>query len=300
MSAAAQARTTWFERFAGSIRALMRVLRIIVRDPGLAFAVGLILLLGLIAVLGPVVWNKDPLEIDIGNILAPPSASSPMGTDDVGRDVFARFNQGARISLAVGAAVVVIAGTVGVLIGIAAGVFGRWVDAALMRMVDALLAFPALVLAMAVTVGLGIGLKTATVGIILPSIPFYARLMRSEVIQVRSAVYVEAAAALGAKRGRIIARHVFPNAMTSVPILAAANFGFAILTMAALGFVGLGAQVPTPEWGTMITEGQQYIVTGGWWVSLFPGIGVLLAVVAGSLLADRARDMVDPRRERDI
>jgi len=280
--------------------ALGRAGRAILSDPALGVATFLFVLLGLIAILGPFVWAKDPLEIDLSNILASPSAAHPMGTDDVGRDVFARFNQGARISLAVGAAVVSVAGLVGGLVGLAAAVFGGWIDNVLMRMMDALLAFPALVLAMAVTVGLGDGLTIATFGIILPSIPFYARLMRADVIQVRSAVFVEAATALGAKRTRTTVRHVLPNAMVSFPILAAANFGFAILTVAALGFVGLGAQIPTPEWGTMITEGQQYVVTGGWWVSLFPGLGVLTAVVAASLLADRIREIIDPRHERDL
>jgi peptide/nickel transport system permease protein len=160
---------------------------------------------------------------------------------------------------------------------------------------DAVLAFPPLILAMAITVGLGVGLVTATIGIMIASIPWYARLVRGEVLRIRSMPFVEATVALGATRERVVRRHVVPHLTTTLFIQGAAIFGYAILTLAALGYVGLGAQPPTPEWGTMITEGQQYALTGQWWVSVFPGIGLLLAVTAASVIADRARDLLDPR-----
>jgi peptide/nickel transport system permease protein len=166
-----------------------------------------------------------------------------------------------------------------------------------MRCMDALVAFPPLVLAMAVTVGLGVGLRSAAIGIILTSIPYYARILRADVLRVRSLNYIEAGSALGATRGRLMWRHVLPNVVGSMPVLTAANFGYAILTLAALGFVGLGAQIPTPEWGAMITEGQQYILSGAWWLGVFPGLGVLIVVAATSMLADRVRDVFDPRGE---
>jgi peptide/nickel transport system permease protein len=150
---------------------------------------------------------------------------------------------------------------------------------------------------MAATVGLGVGLKTATLGVILTTVPYYARLCRSDVLRVRSLSFVEAANALGAKRGRIMLRHIVPHLTSTLLIQSAAVFGYAILAIAALGFVGLGAQVPTPEWGSMITDGLNVVLTGGWWVGVFPGIGVLLAVTATSIIADRARDIFDPRGE---
>jgi peptide/nickel transport system permease protein len=164
-----------------------------------------------------------------------------------------------------------------------------------MRIMDAILAFPPLILAMAVTVGLGAGLETAALGIMLTSLPYYARLLRSEVLRIRSLPFIEAAHALGARQTRIMARHIVPHVVSTLLIQAAAVFGYAILTLAALGFVGLGAQVPTPEWGTMITDGLQYFLTGQWWIGVFPGLGVLLAVTAASVIADRTRDILDPR-----
>jgi peptide/nickel transport system permease protein len=218
-----------------------------------------------------------------------------MGTDAVGRDVFARFNSGAGISLAVGAGVVIVGAILGGAIGIVSGTTGGRLDAVLMRVMDALLSFPPLVLAMAVTIGLGAGLYTAALGIMLTSVPYYARLLRSEVIRIRSLPFIEAAQALGARRRRVMGRHIVPHVMSTLLIQAAAVFGYAILTLAALGFVGLGARVPTPEWGAMITDGLQYFLTGQWWIGVFPGLGVLLAVTAASVIADRARDILDPR-----
>jgi peptide/nickel transport system permease protein len=260
-------------------------------------AVCLLAGIALLAIFGPIIWTKDPRGIDLASKLTAPSWQHPMGTDSVGRDVFARFNEGARISLVTGLAAAAIGCLLGGVIGLLTGALGGLVDGALMRCMDALVAFPPLVLAMAVTVGLGAGLTTAALGIVLTSIPYYSRILRADVLRVRSLNYIEAAVALGATRKRVIARHILPNVLGTMPVLVAANFGYAILTLAALGFVGLGAQVPTPEWGTMITEGQQHILTGSWWVGVFPGLGVLIVVTATSMLADRVRDVFDPRGE---
>jgi peptide/nickel transport system permease protein len=260
-------------------------------------AVCLLAVIALLAIFGPVFWAKDARGIDLASKLAAPSWEHPMGTDSVGRDVFARFNEGARISLVTGLAAAAIGCLLGGVIGLLTGALGGLVDGVLMRCMDALVAFPPLVLAMAVTVGLGAGLTTAAIGIVLTSIPYYSRILRADVLRVRSLNYIEAAVALGATRKRVIVRHILPNVLGTMPVLVAANFGYAILTLAALGFVGLGAQVPTPEWGTMITEGQQHILTGSWWVGVFPGLGVLIVVTATSMLADRVRDVFDPRGE---
>lgn len=272
-----------------------RTLAFVARDPALAVASGVLAVLVLLAIFGPILWDQGALTINVGASLEAPSWAHPMGTDSIGRDVFARFDEGARISLSVGAIVVCAGAVFGGIIGIVAGASGGWLDAVFMRVMDAILAFPPLILAMAVTVGLGPGLKTAALGITLTSLPYYARLIRSEVLRIRSLPFIEAAYALGARRVRVMVRHIVPNVVSTLLIQSAAVFGYAILTLAALGFVGLGARPPTPEWGAMITDGLQYFLTGQWWIGLFPGLGVLLAVTAASVMADRMRDILDPR-----
>jgi peptide/nickel transport system permease protein len=267
----------------------------VARDRALTTAAIILGILVFLAAFGPLIWRKDPLAVNLLDSLQPPSSEHPMGTDNLGRDVFARFNEGARISLVVGVVVVLTGAAIGGVIGLVAGVFRGWSDSLLMRIMDAILAFPPLILAMAVTIGLGVGVETAALGIMITSVPFYARLIRSDVLRIRQFLFVEAAAALGATRTRIIARHIAPHTASTLFVQASALFGYAILTLAALGFVGLGAQVPTPEWGTMITDGLPYALTGQWWIGFFPGVGVLAAVTAASIIADRARDILDPR-----
>jgi peptide/nickel transport system permease protein len=272
-----------------------RGLVFLLHDPPLLVATVVVALLVFLAIFGRFIWTTDPLAISVGSSLEGPSRAHPMGTDGVGRDVFARFNDGAGISLTVGALVAIVGALFGGAIGIISGATGGRLDAVLMRSMDALLAFPPLVLAMAVTIGLGSGLHNAALGIMLTSLPYYARLLRSEVLRIRSLPFIEAARALGARRGRIMLRHIVPHVVSTLLIQAAAVFGYAVLTLAALGFVGLGARVPTPEWGAMITDGLQFFLTGQWWIGVFPGLGVLLAVTAASVIADRARDILDPR-----
>lgn len=258
------------------------------------FFLGILIFL---SILGPTFWTLDPLAIDITMTLEPPSPQHPMGTDGVGRDVFARFIAGARISLLVGLIVVIIGAIIGGLIGLVAGMADNRVDTPMMRSMDAVLAFPPLILAMAVAIGLGPGIRTAAIGIIITSIPWYARIIRSDVLRIRSLPFIEATKAIGASHSRIIFRHIIPHVLPTILVQAAASFGFAILTLAALGFVGLGAQIPTPEWGAMITEGLSHALTGKWWVGIFPGLGVLIAVTAANILADTARDLLDPHDE---
>jgi len=262
----------------------------------MALGLGLLAALVLIALLGPIVWGKSPSDTDLANSLQSPSFDHPMGTDAVGRDVLARFLAGARLSLAVGLSVALVGAVIGTTIGLVAGTSRGVTDVIAARAMDSVLAFPPLILAMCVTVGLGAGVVTGALGITIVSIPWYARLVRSDVLRVSSLPFVEAARALGASRRRIILRHVLPHVVPGVAIQFAVVFGYAILAMAALGFVGLGVTPPTAEWGTMITEGQQYALTGSWWIATFPGLGLLLAIAASLLIADRARDLLDPRR----
>ena len=253
----------------------------------------LVLVVG--AVLGPIVWNRDPTAVDVGSALQSPSWSHPMGTDNNGRDIFARFLHGARLSLSIAPAVAIVGALFGGLLGVAAGMAGGLVDGAIGRVMDAILAFPSLLLAMAVTVGLGAGVMPAALGILLTAIPWYALLLRSDTMRIRNRPYIDAATALGATRARIVRRHVLPHIMPTLLVQVATVFGYTILTLAGLGFIGLGAQPPTAEWGSMITDGLQFALTGQWWIGFFPGFGVFLAVSAANILADQTTRVLDPR-----
>jgi peptide/nickel transport system permease protein len=283
-----------------AIRSLRRVVAgvaAVLRDRTMAFAIGTLVLVILVGVVGSQLWPHDPLQLDLLSSLQGPSIDHPMGTDQLGRDVFARWCEGAEISMSVGAIVAIVGAILGAAVGLIAGTSSSLVDNALMRIMDAVLAFPALLLAMAVTLGLGVGLRTAAIGIIIPTIPWYARLVRSDVLRIRSLPFVEATVTLGATRRRTVIRHVLPHTLPTLAIQAGAVFSYSILTLAALGFVGLGAQIPTPEWGTMITDGLNSALAGQWWVTFFPGIGLLIVATAANVLADRVRDVLDPKTQ---
>jgi len=272
-----------------------RTLRTILADRKLALPSIVLLVLVLFAIFGPIIWNHSPDTQNLINSLESPSLSHPLGTDQLGRDVLARVADGARISLLVATLITVAGAIVGGLIGLLAGTIGGASDGVVMRIMDAILAFPPLILAMAVTVGFGIGLDTAAIGVALVSVPWYARLLRSEALRIRSLPFIEAAHAMGATRRRIITRHVVPHMLPVLFIQMAAALGYAVIALAGLSFIGLGAQVPTPEWGAMMTEGLSYSLTGQWWISICPGVALLITVTAVSMLSDRMRDLMDPR-----
>lgn len=271
------------------------LLRTIYSDRKLAVPVTVLVLMVAFAIFGPIAWNHNPDTQNLLGSLESPSFSHPMGTDQLGRDIFARVAYGARISLLVATLVALAGGIVGGLVGLLAGTVGGLSDGAMMRVMDSILSFPPLILAMAVTVGLGVGLDTAAIGITLVSVPWYARLIRSEALRVNALPFIEASHAIGATRKRVILRHVLPHLLPVMLIQMAAAFGYAVLGLAALSFVGLGAQIPTPEWGAMITDGLSYSLTGQWWIAIFPGVAVLITVTAASMLSDRMRDLLDPR-----
>jgi peptide/nickel transport system permease protein len=273
----------------------MRFVLDLAREPLGGLSLAILALLAGLALLGPMLWGRDPLAVDLSGVLRPPGPSHPLGTDQYGRDLLARFMAGARLSLVTGALTVVVGAAVGTAVGMIAGYSVGLVDHALMRIMDAVLAFPPLMLAMAIAMAMGGGgLVSAVVGVSLATIPWYARVIRSRVLEVREFEFVDAARVCGGTAFHILRRHVFPHVVPIVMIQGTLTFGYAILTVAGLGFVGFGASPPTPEWGVMITEGQRYALSGQWWVAFAPGLGILMAVVATNLLGDRIRDVLEP------
>lgn len=226
--------------------------------------------------------------------LKPPGAPFYFGTDNVGRDIFSRVLMGTGLALQVGAVIIFLASAIGVTVGLLAGYFGGWTDDILMRITDIFLTVPALVLAIAVTAALGKGILNVMIGISLVWWPGFARLTRSLVLSLREEVYVEAARSTGVKQPSILLRHILPNILSPIIVKMSTDFGFAVLTAAALGFIGLGAQPPTPEWGAMINDGRDYF-PDDWWVSTFPGMAIFLMVFSWNLLGDGIRDLLDPR-----
>jgi peptide/nickel transport system permease protein len=269
----------------------------ILRNPLNIVALALIALFAACALFAPLLAPFDPLAQDLGSRLRPPSSEHWLGTDSLGRDIASRIFYGARISLIIGVVVVATAGLVGTAIGLVAGYAGGLVDEALMRLTEVFLAFPALILAMAIAGALGPSLTNAIIAIAAVTWAVYARLVRGQILSLRRREFVEAARAIGASRTRIIVRHLLPNALAPLMIQASFDLGSSIIAAAGLSFIGFGAQPPTPEWGVMISEGRNYISTQPW-LSLFPGLAILLAVGSFNLLGDGLRDAFDPRLSR--
>lgn len=255
-----------------------------------AVIVGLMCLLALLAPL----WGRDPGAIDIAGQLLPPDWGHPLGTDDLGRDVLARILYGSRISLLVGFVAVGIATLLGIVIGAVAGYYGGWTDAALMRLVDIMLCFPTFFLILAVIAFLEPSIWNIMVIIGLTGWMGVARLVRAEFLSLRERDFVVAARALGASDARLIFRHLLPNALSPVLVSATLGIAGAILTESALSFLGIGVQPPTPSWGNMLIAGKQTLGTA-WWLSVFPGLAILVTVLGYNLLGEGIRDALDPR-----
>ena len=264
------------------------------RSPLTVAGLALIATLALIAMLAPLIAPTDPLKQVLSTRLKPPSWDHWLGTDQLGRDVLSRMIYGARISLLIGTVVVGLAASVGTLVGLVAGYVGGWLDEGLMRLTDIFFAFPALILAMAISGALGPSLTNAMIAIAVVSWPVYARLVRAQVLSLREREYVEAARSLGASAPRIVWQHILPNTLAPLLVQASFDMGSAILSAAGLSFIGFGTQPPTAEWGVMISEGRNYIATHSW-LSLFPGLAILLTVAAFNLIGDGLRDALDPR-----
>ena len=247
-----------------------------------------------IAVIAPLIAPADPLKTNVGRRLEAPGRDHLFGTDQLGRDILSRILHGARISLRIAILTGLIATTLGAPLGIVSGYFRGRVDDLLMRLTDMFIAFPRLILAMAIAAALKPTLENVVIAISLAAWPAYARLARSVALGLREENFVEAARALGASPLRILGRHILPGVISPVIIQVSLDMGGIILTAAGLGFIGFGAQPPTPEWGLMISEGRNYI-TSQWWLSTFPGVAISLVVLGFNLLGDGVRDVLDPR-----
>ncbi len=258
---------------------------------------GLMVIAGwiVLALAAPLFTTYDPVDVAVEARLLRPSAEHLLGTDFFGRDIWSRILYGARYDLLIALVAVGVAAGVGTPLGILAGYYGRLVDDLLTRAADILLAFPSLVLALALASALGPGLWKAILALAIVGIAGYIRLARASTLAVREEAYIEAARAAGASDLRILVGYVLPNIVSPIVVRATLGMGFTVLLAASLSFIGLGAQPPTPEWGAMINDGRNQLVTGLWWISTFPGLAIMSLVLGFNLLGDGIRDVLDPR-----
>lgn len=269
--------------------------RKLLANPLTAIGVAVIALLVLVALFAPWIVTHDPLRQDLAAALLPPSPAHWFGTDEFGRDVFSRLVHGTRITLFIVALVTVVVGPLGMGIGVVSGYFGGRVDMVCMRVADVFLSFPSLVLALAFVAALGPGLDHAVLAIALTAWPPIARLARAEAMTLRNADFIVAAQLQGASHLRVLCRHLAPLCMPSVLVRLTMNMASVVLTAAGLGFLGLGAQPPLPEWGSMISEGRRYMLDS-WWTVAAPGAAILAVSMAFNLLGDGLNDALDPRQ----
>jgi len=275
---------------------LSRVFSRLLRSTNARVGFALVVAFLAIAILAPIVDPYDARrDLDLRQRLQPPSMEHVFGTDDLGRDVARRVVHGARVSLQVAILAVAISLIFGSLLGLIAGMIGGFTDSFVMRLMDIMLAFPYVLLAIALVAAMGPGLRNTMIAIGIVYIPNYARVARSVSLSLREEDYVLAARCTGVRRSRILFGHILPNGLSPIVVLATLSMGTAVLDAAALGFLGLGQQPPFPEWGKMLVDSLQFILSGSWWVMLFPGIAIMLTVLGFNLLGDGLRDALDPR-----
>jgi peptide/nickel transport system permease protein len=258
------------------------------------FGLVIVIVVLVLAVIGPYITPYSPTVPDYTSMLSGPTHAHWFGTDFIGKDVFSRILAGARYSLGTAAAVLAIAVTLGLTLGAISGYFGGWVDELIMRVTDMFLAFPALILALAVANTLGAGLQSAVIALAVGFWPWYTRLLRGQVLSLKNREYVEAARSLGVSNAAIMWRHILPNALSPIIVELSMDMGYAVLDISALSYIGLGAQPPSPEWGAMIVAGKDYLRTA-WWVCAFPGIALSLTILGFNVVGDALRDVLDPR-----
>jgi len=269
---------------------------VLTENPVTLFAALLVALLVVLAIAGPAIVPYDPLASNAAAALQPPSAQHWFGTDALGRDMLSRVIVATRLDLGIALAAVAASFVMGLPLGLAAGYFGGWWDRLVTRLSDTIMAFPLFVLAMGIVAALGNTVGNIVLATAVINLPFYIRVARAEANVRRGAGWIEAARLSGNRDLRILVVHLLPNALPAAAVQVSLNMGWAILNAAGLSFIGLGVRPPEAEWGILVAEGAQYIVSGEWWVSLFPGAALMLAVFTFNLLGDALRDLLDPRR----
>lgn len=274
-------------------RPWVQALRALSRNKAAVIGILIILLLSVLAVLAPLVTPYSPTQQHLSAALKPPSAAHWFGTDNLGRDILTRIIYGGRISLMVGVLAVSLAAVIGVPLGLLSGFFGGWVDMVIQRVADIMLAFTTFLLALALVAVLGVGLKNVIIAAGIGVIPQFIRLSRGLALSLRERTYIEAASAFGVSNFAILRRHILRNGLAPIIVYATLNIGVTILVAAGLGFLGLGVQPPTPEWGTMLGDGRQYIFHSSN-MATFPGLAIFFAVLGFNLLGDGLRDALDP------
>ena len=277
-------------------RLLGHAVYVIGDNPITAIAFALFALIIGLAVFGPLLIPFDPLETNASLALMPPSLDNWFGTDNLGRDLFSRVIIATRLDLMISVAAVALAFVVGAAMGSAAGYWGGWIDIVTGRLIDTIMAFPLFVLAMGIVAALGNTVENIIYATAIINLPFYARVARAEVRIRRDSGFVQAARLSGNSDLRILALHIFPNTLPPMMVQISLNMGWAILNAAGLSFIGLGVRPPTPEWGIMVAEGANFVVSGEWWLAFFPGLALMITVFAFNLLGDGLRDIVDPRQ----
>ena len=264
-------------------------------NPLAMIGLAIVLVLLLLAAAAPLIATHSPVAQDLAGRLKPPNALNWFGTDELGRDIYSRVVYGARITLTIVALVAVLVAPIGLIVGTVAGYLGGWVDVVLMRVTDIFLAFPRLILALAFVAALGPGIENAVIAIALTTWPPYARIARAETLTLRNSDFISAARLQGASPARIVWRYVVPLCLSSVIVRVTLDMAGIILTAAGLGFLGLGAQPPSPEWGAMISSGRRYILDQ-WWVATMPGLAICIVSLGFNLRGDGLRDVLDPKQ----
>lgn len=274
-------------------RPAVAALRSLTRNRAALLGAAILLVLALVAVLAPLLTPYDPTKQNLSAAFDGPSLAHPLGTDQLGRDILARIMFGGRYTLLIGVLAVSLATVIGVPLGLISGYFGTWFDLVIQRVADIMLAFNPFLLALALVAVIGVGMKSVIIAAGIGVVPQFIRLARGLALSLREEVYVEAAEAFGAGRLTILRRHLLRNALTPIVVFATLNVGLTILVAAGLGFLGLGVQSPTPEWGTMLGEGREYLFHASY-VSTFPGLAIFLAVLGFNVAGDGLRDALDP------
>jgi peptide/nickel transport system permease protein len=276
--------------------ALRHARYVVTENPITLVAFSMLLGLFFLALLGPVLAPYDPLKSDTASTLKAPSAQHWFGTDQLGRDVLSRVMVATRLDMAIAFSAVALSFAVGSLAGACAGVFGGWTERVVSRISDTIMAFPLFVLAMGIVAALGNSVFNVILATAIINLPFYARMARAEANVRREAGFVEAARLSGNSTMRVLAMHIYPNCLPPMMVQASLNLGWAMLNAAGLAFIGLGVRPPTPEWGILVAEGASFILSGEWWIALFPGLALMSAVFCFNLLGDGLRDIMDPRK----